>query len=361
MNLEYRKAINQEMAMFEAFHAERASEWAIVLSHKETDNSKQFKTRVSNFNQQFRGRVPELKQDITSLQVGCIERQHDVLVEISFKNLKSLTQRLAIRVGEDKAHKLIDPKTHKEIGGVATYFNNEQQSFILEDKGLPTRLYHVYRLFIDRAKYGGFIPFTEGNGKILGNILCLSLESATYCSSKKLGHCGLCEECYAFAYERQYDTALIRNEINRFYFGLSSAEEIAGDLITKQVIRSRKSNHKNWIKGVRLSCEGDLTNQVNLDKANKIADILGCFGILVYGYTHNKDLDFKGLVENININGSTTAVETDNHYLAIPKDKIPLEAKHVCPCSSADNTAVCGVDCDFCYHKDGRTIYEELR
>lgn len=211
------------------------------------------------------------------------------------------------------------------------------------------------QLYKERARFGDISIGTYGNKKISKYFFCINAESASKCSSNRCGDCKLDSQCYARAIEGRYEDTKIKNELMRYYWASSSAEQIAEDIL---ILGARKN--AQYIQGVRFNVNGDFTNNSVLAKASRIAELLIPYGIVCYSYTHRTKLDVGLTSPYLVINGSTTEVEADSSFLAVNEEDIPANAEYLCPCAS-DSTKKCGLDCCMCMAGDGRVIYEKLR
>ena len=165
------------------------------------------------------------------------------------------------------------------------------------------------------------IKLAKGNKKIGKDTFIINFSSATDCKSKKLGLCKLGKKCYAFKPEIRYNNpndpsyCLGARRKNCNAINNSTAQEIANFIIAK----AQSKRIKIKIKYLRFSEAGDFRSQADIVKINKIADILKPYKIKVYGYTARKDLNYKGLSDNIVINGSSFMI--NNSFTAVKEPR----------------------------------------
>lgn len=169
-----------------------------------------------------------------------------------------------------------------------------------------------------RSKYVtvGNLEVSIGNFKLDTNTMIVNMGSAKNCSSRALGLCKLCkpqnakltweeyrelptcdkDECYALAPELRYKGCLPYRDRQEVYWKSHSATEILNDFST--LLEKRKFQgklFKHTIKYFRFNEAGDFWSQDCINKLNVIAYYLKKFyGIITYGYTARKDLDFSG-------------------------------------------------------------------
>ena len=122
---------------------------------------------------------------------------------------------------------------------------------------------------------------------VLGNdVLILNMVSATRCPSKARGYCLLGKNCYALKAEVQYPRCLAYRERQAQYWLHSGAERILRDLV-ESIFRRRLDT-----KYFRYNESGDFYSQTDITKLNYIARGLQKLGIITFGYTARRDLDF---------------------------------------------------------------------
>ncbi len=122
---------------------------------------------------------------------------------------------------------------------------------------------------------------------VLGNdVLILNMGSATRCPSKARGYCLLGRNCYALKSERQYPATLAYRERQAQYWLHNGAERILGDLVKSIFRRKLTTNY------FRFNESGDFYSQTDITKLNYIARGLRQLGIVTFGYTARRDLNF---------------------------------------------------------------------
>lgn len=169
----------------------------------------------------------------------------------------------------------------------------------------------------------------EGNLKIPSNIAIFNFSSATDCPSDKLGLCAAKKagvKCYAKKSERGYRKFVLpyRRRQGKFWKSIT-AEEFVGQFL---MVNSRKLNP---FIAIRFSESGDFNNQEELNKAEKIAQLLARFRIKVYCYSSRKDLDFSKC-KNLIVSGSGfTKKGISNIFQIIKEEKDKPSGYGMCP------------------------------
>lgn len=140
---------------------------------------------------------------------------------------------------------------------------------------------------------------SQGNHKLGKDTLILNITSATDCPSRALGLCKLPSKCYAMKAERMYKAVLPYRRRQAEYWDKNGPIKIASDL------REELGRHtKVQIKYIRISEAGDFRSQEDVTKLYIIADLLANTGVIIYGYTARKDLQFPARPSNLVLNGS---------------------------------------------------------
>jgi hypothetical protein len=140
---------------------------------------------------------------------------------------------------------------------------------------------------------------SQGNHKLGKDTLILNMTSATDCPSRALGLCSLPSKCYAMKAERMYKAVLPYRRRQAEYWDKHGPIKIASDL------REELGRHtKSPIKFIRISEAGDFRAQADVTKLYIIADLLADTGVIIYGYTARKDLQFPFGPSNLVLNGS---------------------------------------------------------
>jgi hypothetical protein len=159
-----------------------------------------------------------------------------------------------------------------------------------------------------------------GNSKLPKTTAIFNICSATDCPSVKLGLCqayknGKCI-CYALKAEMQYHHVVLpfRRRQEKVWDSLSG-EDFAWEFIT--IIDRRRTA----TTALRLNESGDFRSQADVNKASEIARVLSHRGIVVYGYTARKDLDFSNVHPNLVINGSGFKVHGEFRMVMSKADK----------------------------------------
>jgi hypothetical protein len=199
-------------------------------------------------------------------------------------------------------------------------------------------------------RYRTRILCSKGNLKVGKDTIIMNITPATDCMSRRLGLCQVPPNaCYALRAEKQYPSVLPYRRRQTDRWDELTAEEIAEDL---KVIAKRA--RKTPVKFVRMQESGDFRHHGDLQKMNRIADLLS--GVLrVYTYTAREDL-FRSPVRispNLVINGSGFMV--DNNFKVVNKDQLQPGPK----CRGIKGGGCFG--CLLCKTKGKKTIQEELR
>ena len=147
------------------------------------------------------------------------------------------------------------------------------------------------------------------NKKLGPETVVLNMESATDCSSKKLGLCQHCKICYAMKAERLYPPVLPyrRRQAQQW-----QAETV--DVIAASVTRFKKAKY------LRFSEAGDFKTQADVDKMSRISEKLKALKIKVYGYTARRDLDYSSVSDNMTVNGSGFTV---HNQFKVVSERVP--------------------------------------
>ena len=140
--------------------------------------------------------------------------------------------------------------------------------------------------------------------------------------------------------EKQYPNVLPFRRSQAEYWNNTSYDQIVLDLL--DAIDRKRGN----IKYLRLNEAGDFKDQKDVDKLKTIAGLLQALkpDLVIYTYTHRKDLYFKELPKNVVINGSGFMVH--NNFKAV----VDLPAKK--PACPGDCKA-----CNLCKKRSRKTIY----
>ena len=336
-------------------------EWVKIETKAKLAGKSIPKAQKESYDLKWNKRYPPKKQDITESDIAKFVRYEEFYIKFAACNVGKLEERLALRFHGVGPQKYIYDPPKKAREGVPTRLNSLFKSRILKNTDQTSRDEASYELFMERTKYGAFIPHSMGNAKILNNVICINFSSATFCPSKRCGDCELGNKCYAYRYEGSYHNTLIRNECNQWYWKYSTAEEIFGDFMA---IRGSLTEKYGYVKKVRLSVEGDFTTPEVVDKVKTIALLLSMVDMSIYTYTHRQEdrmvNKMKDLPKNLTINGSVPNMGLSNEFLAVPEAELPPNAKYLCPCAE-DSSKRCGVHCNLCYSTKGITIYEKLR
>lgn len=191
--------------------------------------------------------------------------------------------------------------------------------------------------------------YTIGNRKIGRDTLIFNMGPAKSCPSKKLGLCKIpAGKCYALKAERMYPQVLPYRRAQARYWKQRKTTYIIQDLL------AALNKHKK-IKYIRFNESGDFYDQNSVDKLVNIAQAVKIFapGIIIYGYTARKDLNFSRRPANLVISGSGFGV--DNCFKAVKaytqRDEfMPYSVQLPARCPGSCRT------CKLCKIKSGRVI-----
>ena len=143
---------------------------------------------------------------------------------------------------------------------------------------------------------------SEGNTKLPSSTAIFNMGTARECPSKKLGFCQAIGKdgkhcCYALKAEIQYPAVLPYRKKQENFWKRISAEKFVMDFLLINAMKVKP------FTALRVNESGDFWSQGCVDKLDKIAGMLGKFGVTVYCYTSRQDLDFSK-VKHIIISGS---------------------------------------------------------
>jgi hypothetical protein len=134
----------------------------------------------------------------------------------------------------------------------------------------------------------GLIRF--GNKKLPRTTAVFSMCAATDCPARRLGFCqavdGDRNVCYARRTERQWAHVLKHRRGCARYWRRTRADTFAREFL--EIVDRRKT----LTTALRLNVAGDFRTQQDVITAHLIACHLSMYGIITYGYTARRDLDF---------------------------------------------------------------------
>jgi hypothetical protein len=164
------------------------------------------------------------------------------------------------------------------------------------------------------------IEVSFGNNKLDKSIAIFNMNPAMTCPSDKLGMCKVSKICYAKKAERQYPAVQPYRERQEKYWDTCTAEQFVDDLLEKGTYKAGAKKGKLKFKYLRVSEAGDFKGQKDLDKLERIAEMLKPLGVTTYCYTARSDLSLKK-VKSLVVNGSdwkahnsfTAVKEFSNH------------------------------------------------
>jgi len=154
---------------------------------------------------------------------------------------------------------------------------------------------------------------SQGNSKIGTDTLILNMGSATRCPSKAKGLCKLGRRCYALKAEIMYDNTLPYRDRQADYWLNTSAKKIASALSTIILKLNKKSRVIDYI---RFNESGDFWSQADVSKLDKVAGYVRAeTGVVVYGYTARKDLNFSKVTSFL-VKGSSNGAGNNGETIA---------------------------------------------
>ena len=157
---------------------------------------------------------------------------------------------------------------------------------------------------------------SQGNLKLGKDTLIFNMGSAAECPSKKLGLCKLGLKCYAHKAEVVYPGCLPYRVRQAEYWKVTPAKRIASALIS--IIKGRKAG----IKFIRFNEAGDFYKQADITKLARVAEMVKAeTGVVTYGYTARKDLNF-GKVTSFLVKGSSNNSGNNGRTIARHADKL---------------------------------------
>ena len=197
------------------------------------------------------------------------------------------------------------------------------------------------------------LPFSLGNDKIGEDTLCISVNTGSLCYMGILGKCPNYDTgmCYACNSNRMYTSELLKNTLSQLNFIQSDAETLAKET-AKAVKQVLTKNQLANLKFLRFNVNGDILNDDQLRKLNRIAEILkkelNIF--IAYSYTHNLDLNLS-FASEIVFNISDASINGFKSCFVVMKWDASL---------MKDEYIICNGDCNRCSYcknpKEGRKI-----
>ena len=170
-----------------------------------------------------------------------------------------------------------------------------------------------------------------GNTKLDNNTLIINMGTAIDCPSAKLGMCNAIKNgatCYAQKAELLYTNNVPDYRRRQFsYWRNNTATKIGNDIIKK--IGNKTGGP---IKYIRFNEAGDFWDQADVKKLSQIAKKLKNFGIVTYGYTARRDLDYSNV--HFLVKGSGHKKGNNGMTTIIAKDEDVPEGFKLCPGSS---------------------------
>lgn len=185
--------------------------------------------------------------------------------------------------------------------------------------------------------------FTKGNSKLNKSIWTFSYNSGTNCISDKLGLCGMSDICYAKASENLFHNADCYDGVNKSYFHLTSAKNMASYLIQKN-----RNARKHHLEVLRLNVSGDILKKEDIRKFDLLARYLReVLDVPTYLYTKRLDLlPSLRKARYLHINLSQAFVNGFSSYIALDKEEMEEALTFgiidtVCHCEDCLNCRKC--------------------
>lgn len=191
----------------------------------------------------------------------------------------------------------------------------------------------------------------QGNKKLGNDTLIFNMGSAHNCPSKAMGLCEIPDgKCYAFCDENRYKNTLAYRMRQESYWNISTVNGILADF---DELFTKYPKLKNEIKYLRFNESGDFQGQWAINRLSRIAaDLKANYGIIVYGYTARKDLNF----DNVNFIVKGSSHNKGNSGTVISRDKKLLKGKQYK--ENGTTYFLCPMDCRKCkLCKDNRRKY----
>lgn len=193
-----------------------------------------------------------------------------------------------------------------------------------------------------------------GNNKVSKTVAIYNLNSATDCPNRETDRCQVpFEKCYAHKAENVYPQTLPYRRRQQYLWDSLSAEEWAG------AFKSLVSRKRNSVTAVRFSEAGDFRNEQDIQKVERIAQMLSTDGIDVYTYSASHKLDWSE-AENFTVNQSNELADYgDRLFTALPEGSDLPEDTVWCPYDKSDGDIKCG-ECKLCINPEGPDVAIEL-
>jgi hypothetical protein len=201
-----------------------------------------------------------------------------------------------------------------------------------------------------------------GNNKIADSVAIFNMNSATDCPNADSGadnesDVGACQvpwsDCYAHKAENIYKQVLPYRRRQEYLWDSLSAKEFAGAF---KCIVSRK---RKDVTDIRFSEAGDFRNGHDIQKVNRIAQMLAPDGINVYTYSASHKLDWSQAT-HFTVNQSNNLADYgDRLFTALPEGSDLPDGMVWCPYDDSDGEIQCG-ECRLCINEEGPDVAIEL-
>jgi len=178
-----------------------------------------------------------------------------------------------------------------------------------------------------------------GNHKLGDDTGIFNMGSASTCPSKLLGLCEVVNKgikCYAEKPEQQYpNTVPAYRNAQEAYWKNTDAARILSEIYERIQARRKQTRF------IRYNESGDFFSQDDVRKLSYIAEGLRTLGIITYGYTARKDLDFRNA--KFLVKGSENAAGNNGTCTVIGKGDEAPDGYIICP-GSCKHCNLCKID-----------------
>lgn len=206
---------------------------------------------------------------------------------------------------------------------------------------------------------------TLGNSKIAKHVRIFNICSATDCPHLGEDECQVPKDsCYAYKNESDYPHALPARRQQEYLWDHLDAQTFVDAFL------AMTDRAKTPVSALRINESGDLRDQQDLLKCDRIAELLAEHDIDVYLYTASSNLDYSVCGDALTINLSNQLFSDDvkdkySYYTALPsgvetEDVEWLDDDAVqCPYDKYDGAIDCG-DCRLCLDNNDTDVYIRL-
>lgn len=163
-----------------------------------------------------------------------------------------------------------------------------------------------------------------GNAKLPKTTMIFNMGSSKNCPSRLLGLCECASICYARQPEKMYPNVLPCREKQACFWSAVTTRDFCKGMT--DIIKRKRTKPTLF----RFNESGDFYSQKCIEKLSKIAEyLLQEHGVITYGYTARKDLDFSNA--SFLVKGSSNKAGNHGETIVLEKgDKLP-ESFVYCP------------------------------